>query len=160
MFIHYGCHTELHNKICCYTFKFRYKKLFWTFSSVFFLSQGQITEAELLLQKSIGLNLSVAMFPKWPGDPWMCLQTFVTAVSLSPQSHKALSVPGWSREPRPKNRLSDKELKAAGGLGLKRGTERFFFPPTRLSPSLASSLVSTAGKMTSVSQSQKRFSVR
>lgn len=93
----------------------------------------------------------------------MCLQTFVTAVSLSPQSHKALSVPGWSREPRPKNRLSDKELKAAGGLGLKRETERFFFPlPVSLSlfHSLARSLMSTAGKMTSVSQSQKRFSVR
>lgn len=70
----------------------------------------------------------------------MCLQTFVSAVSLSPQSHKALSVPGWSREPRPKNRLSDKELKAAGGLRIeKRNRKSFFFSPTP-SPSLFHSL--------------------
>lgn len=81
------------------------------------------------------------MFSKWPADPWMCLQTFVTAVSLSAQSHKALNVPGWSREPEPKNRLSDKELKAAvGGFGLKRGTERDFPPTHSLSLSLSPSL--------------------
>lgn len=113
---------------------------------LFFSDKGQSILAELPLQKSLGLNLSVAMFPKWPADPWLCLQTFVTGVSLSPQSHKAPSAPGWSREPRPKNRLSDKEPKAAGGL--------------RIEKTLARSLVSTAGKMTSVSQSQKRFSVR
>lgn len=93
----------------------------------------------------------------------MCLQTFVTAASLSPQSHKALNVPGWSREARPKNRLSDKELTAAGGGGWIEKGNRKRPPPTpflSLSLSLALSFVSTAGKMTSVSQSQKRFSVR
>lgn len=76
---------------------------------------------------------------------WVCLETFVAASSLSPESHKALSVPGWSWESRPKNRLSDKKLKATGGLGLKRGTERDF---------LFLFFLSSVGKMINTSQSQ------
>lgn len=75
------------------------------------------------------------MSSKWVALQWFRLETLVAVTSLAPESHRALSVPGWNR---PKNRLSDKELKATGGLGLKKGTEReiFFLP--------------SAGKMTNI----------
>lgn len=144
VFTHYGCHTQLHiKKYTDIRSSCRYKNN----SGTFFICTCSQQRAKhsgraAPVEKSLGLNLSVAMFSKWPADPWMCLQTFVTAVSLSPQSHKALSVPGWSREPRPKNRLSDKELEAAGGLRIeKRNRKIFFFPPLlSLTHSLSRSL--------------------
>lgn len=50
-------------------------------------------------------------------DCWLLSESFVGATCLSAESS------GW-------NRLSDKEPKATGGLGLKREMERDCFPPT------------------------------
>lgn len=45
----------------------------------------------------------------------LSLEASVTATSLSPVSNKAPRLPGWNRESRLENNLSDKELK--GDMG-------------------------------------------
>ncbi len=69
--------------------------------------------------------------------------TFVTASSLSQESHKAPSLPGQSRESRPENSPSDKEPGATGSRDLREEREQ-----------REGVFLSSAGRMTNTSQSQ------